>query len=568
MKKRFSKLISGLIILTMVMTSTGLAFAAEGSVSEKQPAKAEKLVKNGSKNTGDKKDTGLAIEKTQLIEQAKGEFERTEASVSDNPKARTSATAFGAATEESVVELGNVEYNSLQNAIDNASNGDTIILNKDIINEEVVIDRGSNFSLTIDFNGNSLSTVGVDTLSILSGKITLKNGMVFNFNNSDDETQTGIYAYDSNVTCEDMIVTLGYDGGVGYYVDQYASVTLKDSAYLDSYYAGKDEQGTDAYGCFVLDGAKLTMNNCDILTAWDAGVVVEGNATINDSYVYVEEVGDAVSSFGGGSVSINGGYYYGDTGLWIDDSQSKATVRRGKFESMYTNVSAIDCYSDTSFGKNVTIPTGYTYSPSNWKTYGDDIIYIYKKYSAPKTVTAKLVGHDDILVSWSKVSGAKAYRIYYKKSTSSSYAYLGTRTTSTSITKTGLTDGAKYYFKVYACDKLDADGENYYGKGYYRSANSIYTLKKLNTPTVSKSSSNYVKVRWNNIYGESGYQISRSTSKTGTYIVSTYSTTSGTSKTIKATKGKTYYYKVRAYKTVDGKKVYAPWSSVRSYKLR
>ena len=29
-----------------------------------------------------------------------------------------------------------------------------------------------------------------------------------------------------------------------------------------------------------------------------------------------------------------------------------------------------------------------------------------------------------------------------------------------------------------------------------------------------------------------------------------------------------YYYKVRFYKTVNGKKVYAPWSNVKVYTLK
>ena len=186
--------------------------------------------------------------------------------------------------------------------------------------------------------------------------------------------------------------------------------------------------------------------------------------------------------------------------------------------------------------------------------------------SAKATLTAKYgatAGYDDVKFSWSKVGNASGYAVYYKRASAPASAYtLLTRTTGTSAYKKNLSDGVKYTFKVVPYYKA-SDGNRY--ENETGKTATVYTLKKLSAPTLSRSGSK-VKVKWTNINGETGYQISKSTSKTGTNIVSTYATTSGTYKLISATKGKTYYYKVRSYKKVDGKNIYGPWSSVNAFK--
>lgn len=90
------------------------------------------------------------------------------------------------------------------------------------------------------------------------------------------------------------------------------------------------------------------------------------------------------------------------------------------------------------------------------------------------------------------------------------------------------------------------------------------TISKVSTPAVAKDSYKSVKVSWKKVANASGYQIYRSTSKSSGY--SKLETTSLTSKVVSANVGQGYYYKVRAYKTVNGKTYYGAFSTPKGYR--
>ena len=78
--------------------------------------------------------------------------------------------------------------------------------------------------------------------------------------------------------------------------------------------------------------------------------------------------------------------------------------------------------------------------------------------------------------------------------------------------------------------------------------------------TAGKASKKTVKLNWNKVKTADGYDVYRASKKSGRYIkVKSVSSNTCTDKKLK--RGKTCYYKVRAYSKVNGKKLYGGFSA-------
>lgn len=170
-------------------------------------------------------------------------------------------------------------------------------------------------------------------------------------------------------------------------------------------------------------------------------------------------------------------------------------------------------------------------------------------------------------VSWNKVSGANGYRIYRSTSKTGTYSKIKTTTksTTTSWLDTGLKPGKGYYYKIRPYRKVN--GTRRYGtlsapdKHYAKPAKPTFTLKKSGrrvTLTLKKNSK------------LTGYTIYRKTGANGKWKrVKTVRVNKrkGATYSRALTRGKTYYFKVKAFKKSSGKRVYSVYSSTKKRKI-
>ncbi len=167
------------------------------------------------------------------------------------------------------------------------------------------------------------------------------------------------------------------------------------------------------------------------------------------------------------------------------------------------------------------------------------------------------VTYNSVTLQWKKYKKATGYQVYRATTRNGQYSRIKT-TTKTSFKRTNLTTNKTCYYKVRA----------YYGKSGSTRKYSKYSAVVTGRPVMKKPvisavpAGSGVFVSWKKVSGAKGYKVYRATSKSGRYsLLQTTGSTSYTDTSAKA--GRTYYYKVRAYRVVRTSTKHSSYSSIK-----
>ncbi len=231
-----------------------------------------------------------------------------------------------------------------------------------------------------------------------------------------------------------------------------------------------------------------------------------------------------------------------------------------------------------SKGKALKKDTDYTvkYASGRKSTGKYTVTVTFKgKYSGTKKLTFNILPSKtskitptcdttSIKASWKKVTGADGYKVELLNSKGK--VVKTATTTKTAYTFKKLSKVTTYKVKVTAYKTIDKK------KVYSTVSTTITTSTAPAKVTLSKVTAGKKQATpaWKTVKSASGYEVQYSTSSKFKSAKKATVKKGSTKKTTikKLTKGKKYYFKVRAYKTVDGKKIYGAWSAAKSVKVK
>ena len=236
--------------------------------------------------------------------------------------------------------------------------------------------------------------------------------------------------------------------------------------------------------------------------------------------------------------------------------------------------------------KDLTVGETYYYKVRSYRNNSEGTA-VYSEFSAVDYMPAAVVfsnvysnSTSRIRLLWNEVDGSHGYQIW-RMNDDGTYSIVKTlgdkgneltdnQGATTAYSNTGLEAGKTYTYKMRAfMITTDVDGN---AKKVFGAYSDEYTVAVMpETPVVTGASNKETRatLTWDALNGAAGYQIWMSETADGEYSI-VKSITDGTTTYTKydLTSGKTYYFKVRAYVEVEGKKTFGAHSEVVSVTVK
>ncbi len=250
----------------------------------------------------------------------------------------------------------------------------------------------------------------------------------------------------------------------------------------------------------------------------------------------------------------------------------RATSKNGDYKKIYS----ADKYTTSYTDKGLTEGKVYYYKIRAYKKLNGK--NFYGKWSDILTANTELNNttfslkynqkSNSIEVNIKPHKKATGYIVYMYYSSSKSYKKVWSGT-DTKYIKENIKPEKNYSFKVRTYKKLSDKKiySDYSNKQKIKPANLL--PKKIGSLKASNRTLSSIKISWKTTKDADRYQIYRADSKDGKYKrIKTVKSNIKSFIDTDLEEGKYYFYKIRAYKTVDGTKYYSEWSDILKTKTK
>lgn len=185
---------------------------------------------------------------------------------------------------------------------------------------------------------------------------------------------------------------------------------------------------------------------------------------------------------------------------------------------------------------------------------------------APEITKCQASGKN-VVLTWKAYDNADSYLILRRKPGEYKFTQIAA-TTKLTYTDTKAEAKTSYYYSVQAVSKKWGVKSGYNKNILVKTQAAVKAPGKTTLTVTPGKKKAYLK--WKKATDAQGYIVYRSTSKNGTYkaIAAIKKGTTIKYTDQKVSSKRTYYYRVRAYRVVNGKKMYGSYSSVKAAKIK